>query len=358
MSSIANITWAFVPGSLSTLIEYRVSGTTTWIHPTSPNNPTTQNTYPLTIDDNVYYDVRLTTNGSRCAAKSTTFQIVRSLGCCPLGYSLSTDGTYCLQVNDTAATPPSSPEPTVAKSNNFYSDCGTYIYNPGYSSDGTGTSNQITTSNFFWKNGSGTCVPDGNTSDGPMNRCALWSVTELSNQDIGFSVCVNIATPQTYYIGFGCDNYGILRIDGNTIIQQDQAALDAQYGIIGAPFHVWHIYPVNLLAGQHIIEMVGHNDSGPAAMGAEIYNNTLIEIISATSYGDLNIIFSTKDYVGQNVQLGTDGVGYTCPSGYSLIFCEGPAFCRQVLTTSIIACTTTTTTTTSTTSTTTTTTTT
>lgn len=349
MASTANITWDFVPGSLSTLVEYRVSGDTVWITPGSPANPTTQNTYPIAIEDNVYYDVRLTTNGIRCAARSITFQIVRPLGCCPSGYTLSVDGTYCLQVNDTAATPPSTPETTVAKTNSFYTDCGTYIYSPGYSSDGTGTSTQIPTSNNFWKNGSGTCIANGNTSDGPMNRCALWSVTESPNQDIGFSVCVNISTPQTYYIGFGCDNYGILRIDGNTIIEQDPAALDVQYGIIGAPFHVWHIYPVELTAGQHIIEMIGHNVAPPAAMGAEIYDNTIAEILAATSYSDLTIIFSTKDYVGEDVQLGTDGVGYTCPVGYSLVFCEGPAFCRQILTTSLIPCTTSTTTTTTTT---------
>jgi hypothetical protein len=349
MASIANICWDFVPGSLSTLVEYRVSGDDVWIQPTSPSNPTTTNCYPITIEDNVYYDVRLTTNGIRCAPRSRTMQIVSASGCCPVGYVLSEDETYCLQVNETAATPPSTPETTVAKTNSFYSDCGTYIYDAGYASDGTGTSTQISTSNSFWRNGSGTCAADGNTSDGPMNRCALWSTTEFTNQDIGFSVCVNIETPQTYYIGFGCDNYGILRIDGNTIFEQDPTALDVQYGIIGAPFHVWHIYPVALSVGQHIIEMVGHNVATPAAMGAEIYQNTIAEIISATSYGMLNIVFSTKDYVGEDVQLGTDGVGYTCPVGYSLVFCEGPAFCRQVLTTSIIPCTTSTTTTTTTT---------
>lgn len=354
MTSVANICWSFVPGSLSTLIEYRVSGDTVWIQPTSPNNPTATNCYPLTIENNVYYDVRLTTNGIRCAPRSRTIQIVKPAGCCPSGYTLSADNTYCYQINETAATPPSSPEPTVAKSSNFYSDCGTYIYDPGYSSNGTGISTQIPLSNSFWKNGTGTCAADGNTSNGPMNRCALWSTSEFSNQDIGFSICVNIVTPQTYYIAFGCDNYGILRIDGNTIIQQDPTALDSQYGIIGAPFHVWHIYPVDLTVGQHIIEMVGHNVAPPAAIGAEIYQNTISEITAATSYGMLNVIFSTKDYVGEDVQLGTDGVGYTCPTGYSLVFCEGPAFCRQVLTTDPIPCTTTTTTTSSTTTTTTT----
>lgn len=72
-TSIANITWPFVPGSLSTLVEYRVDGTTTWIQPTSPMNPTPTNSYPITITDNVVYDARLTTNGVGCAPRSMTF---------------------------------------------------------------------------------------------------------------------------------------------------------------------------------------------------------------------------------------------------------------------------------------------
>jgi hypothetical protein len=67
-------------------------------------------------------------------------------------------------------------------------------------------------------------------------------------------------------------------------------------------------------------------------LGAEIYNNTAAELIAATSYADLNLIFSTKDYVGQPVQLGTDDLGYTCPSGYSLAACVEPYVCRLIYT--------------------------
>src|SRR5437016_4506047 len=102
MSSLATITWTFVPGSLSTLVEYRVTGTTTWTQPTSPNNPTPGNSYPLVINDNTYYDIRLTTNGIRCSSKSTTFQIFKAIGvCCPVGYTLSDDGTYCFKTTTT-----------------------------------------------------------------------------------------------------------------------------------------------------------------------------------------------------------------------------------------------------------------
>lgn len=115
-TSIATISWAFVPGSVSTLIEYRVTGTIPWLVPTSPANPTPTNNYPLVITDNTSYDVRLTTNGLICSPKSMTLMIIASVdNCCPSGYTLSDDGTFCFQTNTTAATPPSSPENTVAK---------------------------------------------------------------------------------------------------------------------------------------------------------------------------------------------------------------------------------------------------
>jgi len=92
------------------------------------------------------------------------------------------------------------------------------------------------------------------------------------------------------------------------------------------------VYPVTLSSGPHIIELIGHNDSSSAALGAEIYDNTAAQLISATSYSDLTLIFSTKDYRGQPVQLSTDGLGYTCPSGYSLAACQDPYVCRKILT--------------------------
>lgn len=255
---------------------------------------------------------------------------------CPVGYELAPDDTYCFLIEETEATPPTSPENTVAATDTNYSDCGSYIYDVGYNPDGTGVANQITTLNNFWKNGSGTCAPDGNTNDGPLNRAGLWATTCMSDQDVGFAICIDIPEEKTYFIGFGVDNYGILKVDGVTVIQQDPTALDLQYGIVGAAFHAWHIYPIVIPAGQHIIEVIGHNDLCPAAFGCEIYDNTEAEIIAATSYGDLNLVFSTKDYVGTPVQLGSDGIGYSCPADYSLAYCESPIVCRRLLTTPVL----------------------
>lgn len=353
MSVTAVITWGFVPGALSTLVEYKVSGTSTWTTPNIPTNPTTGNTYPLLIENNIYYDVRLTTFGATCGPRSTTIQIVSTTGCCPSGFIISADGSYCSKTETTTATPPSGSVNSVAVQRNDYSICGSWIYS-SFALNGTGSASQISTSNTFWVNGPGTCFVAGTLTDGPLNRTGLWAPSPQPDQIIGFTYCVNIPSTKTYYIGIGADNQGIIKIDGNTVLSQDKTAMDAQYGTPGgsAPFRVWSIYPINLLSGFHVIELSGQNGPeplpNPAAIGAEIYDNTAIEIAAATSYAQLNLLFSTKDHIGEAIQIGTGGVGYTCPDGYSLVLCDGPPYCKKVTTASTIPCTSTTTTTTTT----------
>lgn len=254
---------------------------------------------------------------------------------CPVGYILSDDKSYCFFDDVVPATSPVNPLNTIARSAVQYSTCGTYIYNSGYSSNGTGTSAQITTANTFWVNGAGACS-DNNTNDGPMNRSGLWASSTTSDQQVGFAVCINIAETKTYYVGIGCDNMGIIKLDGVTLITQSQSALDTQYSAVGASFKVWHIYPVIIQAGVHILELIGYNVSGAAALGCEVYDNTSAEIIAATSYANLNLIFSSKDYVGKPVQIGSNGIGYTCPADYVLNYCGSPVTCRKLVTVPVL----------------------
>lgn len=359
MAGIATICWEFVPGSLSTKVEYRVHGDTTWLVPTSPDNPTQTNCYPLTIETNVIYDVRLTTNGISCGPRSTTLQIFLAQGaCCPSGYTLSDDETYCFQTNTTAATPPTTSLNTQSETDTSYGPFGTLIYDPGYGVNGAGTATMISPSNTFWVNGAG--YPSGagaNTTDGPNNRTGLWATTTTNNQDVGFTICVNAPTEGTYYVGAFADNFIIIDVDGVNIVTMNPAQMRDFLNVNGFPgndlqvtFKWWHVYPINLSAGFHVINVTGHNDSSIAAMGAEVYNLTSAQLQAATSYASMGagLLFSSKDFIGQPVQIGTGGFGYTCPSGYSLVLCSGPAFCTQTLTTAVIECTTTTTTSTTT----------
>lgn len=280
------------------------------------------------LTSDVYYKIRVIPEIGSSFQNTTCSITERTLGCSP-GYTLAPDGSYCYQISEVPATPPTggTPENTVTAVHSSYSTYGTYIYQSGFATNGTGLSDQITTSNAFWING------PSNTSSGPLNRAGLWTTSTPAGQDIGFAVCLTLPESKVYYIGVGGDNRCRIVIDGNVIVDQNVSALATQYGADAQiTFKVWHVYPVALSAGPHIIELIGHNDSSSAALGAEIYNNTAAELIAATSYDDLDLIFSTKDYIGGPVQLSTGGLGYSCPSGYSLAACEDPIVCRIILT--------------------------
>ena len=169
---------------------------------------------------------------------------------CQVGYELSPDASECFYEEVVDATPPTFGENTIPKTYDSYSMCGSYIYEPGYNINGTGTSNIIPLPNLFWRNGDdpAACVPSL-LYTGPLNRAGLWSATTTANQQIGFTKCIDIIESKTYYVAIGCDNYGIIISMALTSLPKDPAALDAQYGLAGnvATFAVWHIYPVLFL---------------------------------------------------------------------------------------------------------------
>ena len=287
---------------------------------------------------------------------------------CPAGYTLSADGNFCIR--DTVPTVDTSCYTVCQGSHDgSYSVDGTYIYEPGYNTDGTGT---VDTSivppsgNAFWightcNNGARNslnvkgntidsskldsytgetsrvldqpCVGDPNaawntTYCGPLHRCGIWScqdnVTSSTrhpyNTWIGFSKCINVNSTKTYYVGIAGDNQvrfsvdGVLRVQIITCSSQD-------------PFKKWRIYPVVLEQGQHIIQLEGYNCSIFASFGVEIYDNTVQELANATNLGDLHIIFSSREMVGHQLDVGH----FSCPSGYSLNTCDSPFTCRAFI---------------------------
>lgn len=270
---------------------------------------------------------------------------------CPPGYALSSDDSFCFFTEEVAATPPSASENAVSGTNVFYSIYGSVIFDPGYNIDGVGSFTQISYANPFWLNGIGyPSTVTGNTADGPQNRSGIWSPTIMVPQDIGFSVCVTVPVDSVYYIGLGSDDRGIIKIDGTTVVQQNLTSLYNYFAAHGYPladlssmgFRFWYIYPVALTAGTHTLEILGHNSvgtaPGSASIGCEVYNLTSAQIQAATSYGSMGtgLVFSSKNFVGLPIQIGTDGIGYSCPAGFSLRYCESPIVCVRVLTTPIL----------------------
>jgi len=236
---------------------------------------------------------------------------------CPEGFTSNGEECEKVTTKPTIQPPTHTPLLLIPKSFGEYSQNGTYIYDPNYILDGTGNRTLYNT-NPFWKNAARNLV------DGPMNRCALWTSTYTNYQQIGFSVCINIPNSKTYLFGIGVDNYMSLRVDGKYIIQRPET--DAEW-----PFWWYHIYPVFIKKGIHVIEIIGNNALVIAAIGAEIYDATPAELMAINNVTDLDAatIFSTKNMIGQYTNLGTNG--YPIDPEYALAFCFGdPPFYRKV----------------------------
>jgi hypothetical protein len=158
----------------------------------------------------------------------------------------------------------------------------------------------------------------------PLNRTAIWTCQGNDTSGsrgpvgvwVGFTRTIHFNSTKTYYIGLAADNCYRLKIDGATILQR--------LSPINDNFKVWHIYPVTLTAGDHTIEMEAKNETGPAAMGLEVYNNTPDEILYCRNYCNLNLLFSTKDMIGQTFSSGVS----SCPTGYNLTDTGSGPFCR------------------------------
>jgi len=218
----------------------------------------------------------------------------------------------CKVINSFPATPPKSGAFALlraAPDYEYYSVQGSRIYDT-YDTTGTGPYTQIDTNLSFWKF-------SNVTTPGPMNRCAVWA--EGNPIKLGFSVCVNIPVAKTYYMGFGADNSGILTIDGDTVLQN-------------ISFQYWGIYKHTFSKGEHLIDFSNFNFGGPAAIGFEIYGNTAAQIAASNGYSGLNLIYSTHQLIGGQVEESDPDSSYSCPLGSILDYCSSAIpVCTQFL---------------------------
>lgn len=230
---------------------------------------------------------------------------------CPEDYVVS--GEWCKKYDTIPALPPDSLR-VCAAIHDSYGDRFTYIYDSGYNVNGTGSGQPIPSTNNFWHN----YLSYPGTA-GPLNRTGVWSCPPLKIPDrtwIGFRTQVNAPSTKTYYIGMAGDNQTRFKVDGNVIVEQDQDVIGNFHGG-GRPdaFTIWHVYPVQLTAGVHSIEMEGWNDGNVAAFGAEIYDNTIPELMAATSYADIDTIFSSMNARGKYFQVWDTFT--VCQTGYT-----------------------------------------
>jgi hypothetical protein len=273
---------------------------------------------------------------------------------CPEGYTLSEDGTYCFTetapVTDTIV---GCKTVCPGDRESSYSSLGTVLYKDCYDIDGASSVDTMLRNNPFWKGSAcdstvgtlsasdstgsyptgttGSCNLDpqtaGHSSCGPLNRAGIWTCegrsgkTRMRNAQ-WFSVKRSVYIPagQIYYIGMAADNRMRFRIDGKTRIKKDLSDDPTHY-------QYWHIYPIYIEAGMHQIEIQGYNNGLYGSVALEIYNNSAQEIAAATGYNDLDLLFSTKDLVGQSQ------ITQVCPEGYESVLVNGVYKCRSVIST-------------------------
>lgn len=272
-------------------------------------------------------------------------------GGCPDGYTPTDDGLYCERFTTIPATPPSGGPPVTvrAATDKAYSNFGALVYQPGYDVHGVGTIQQWI-QGPVWRNNAAF------TTEGPLNRCGVWGLTTVpNNEPIGFSIPLVLTQTTDVKIGVAGDNKCKIAIDGVTVVDQDPAligaSIEAQLPIfagqgISLAFKFWHIYVFRLQAGTHYIGLEGVNFGSAAGFGAEIYRNTIPELVAAqlepayvsnpgtfplnqNYYSNLDMIFTTRSARGGTFSSGISA-GYSCPVGYAMDGSINPPDCVLV----------------------------
>lgn len=342
-------TISFTPaiGNYGTLIEYKAVGDVDWTTPSSPVNPTSLTSYPLTLQTGVNYVIRLSSNGIACSRKYV-FLAVPVGACCPDGYTISPDGTYC---SIEATEPPSIVQSNICLAPSQlagqYSSTGTFLMNAGYDVNLNGSYTALTTT--YWKEAPASV-------SGPMNREAVWVDTDCNGtkdaltagQTLQITFPYYTAVAKTVYIGIGGDNTFKVNVNGvdvacagiNSVPIGGTPTCPTAGGFgasVSANFNIFWLFPVALQSGTNYITISGVGDgSTNDALGAVIYDNTAAELAAATSDGDLNILMQTSTYIGEHIDIATcnvDGGFFLDTSGG-----QGNYICRRVTITTPVDC--------------------
>ena len=314
------------------IVKYRVKGSGGSYTQVSPNPTSSPVTITgLTASTNYEGSVQSDCSG----IMSTVVTFVTGKCFCASGYSANVDDSLCVKVTSTAATPPTGgggTAGTAIRVHHFsWGSGGTYIMQPGYSTNGNGTAAAFLTSSPFWLNGTTPYdTATRNEVDGRVNACAVWASVDGApvDEEVGFSRKFFVPAAKVYYIGLAADNKYSLRVNGNSILNNVQNITSPD---VGSNFNCWMVYPVQLIAGDNFIEMVGINTGDVGGLAAEVYDNTLSQLQAATKASDLNILFSTSNMAGQPFNIG-ESAGWSCPSGYALDTSTDPYTCKLIQT--------------------------
>jgi len=178
-------------------------------------------------------------------------------------------------------------------------------------------------------------------------------INEISGEWIGYSFCVDIEETKVYRLGWAGDDSVRVKVNGkwlfNTEISPlaiDEVGLPGKmwwklggfYGDSGTFMSPWAreiqcyvVVGITLPAGKNIFEVSGiqglGQETSPVGFVMEIYDATEQELktINSISVLDSVTIFSTKDTIGSNFNIGEES-GYSCPTGFGLDTCVPPPY--------------------------------
>lgn len=195
--------------------------------------------------------------------------------------------------------------PAIPEVSGFFDVNGSLIYDAGYSTGLIGNLSRISPGNSFWINGA------PNNVEGPYNRSGINGIEQPSSffaqldSDVEKTVYIGVS----FYRGLGVFFPPASLYLNNQLVWEVLTISAAQAvgtnvnTILGTSFSyneimesLWHIVPVTLKKGRNIIQ--GDFLQG---MGLEVYDNTAADIAAATSYSQLNLLYSSANYIGQQL---------------------------------------------------------
>ena len=269
---------------------------------------------------------------------------------CDASYTSSFDGSTCYSSSYAPAISGSTVQtPKWAGTDQAWGDFGVKIYPAG----GFNIFGDLTVSNYAYL-GLSQAVPTSSVNkfwSRRLNSVGMWdganqywtgywetlpdgNKTLNTNGYPGYlSMCatINVPSTKTYYIGLAGDNDVTVKINGTTIVNQPDTEPTNN-------FKWWHIYPVTLTAGPNIVEAGNFNRSIVGTFAVEVYDNTLAQLTSSNAESDLNIVFSTGNYLEARTIIYPDSKVYDDQTGtYTLSvsksYADGPylnqAFCSN-----------------------------
>jgi len=264
---------------------------------------------------------------------STQFFWQTPCNCVGAGYSVAPSGTQCQNVQTQAPTITNPGYCLATSQDGVYTQFGSRIYNPGFTTATLNLNMGTIDSNIFadlttpslWAN------PGSSSTIGPLNREGVWIDSNCDGTKDPLSSGVqttvaytfnNTGATRTIFVGAGADNQFQIVVNGVQVADSDTTGVDK-------PFKIWHIMPITVVPGVNFINLVATGDgSVNDALGMIIYDNTASQIQAAGSEGALTIPFRTSSLRGTSYNVAT------CPTGWSLDTSSGnPATWQCVQTT-------------------------